>query len=67
MEIMEDEMKNSTKEYWISKIVGDMPIMMNMHINGKGIKKGWAAYGPDKDKCIISPIDPGATIKSDKE
>jgi len=50
-------MKDSTKEYLVSKIVGDMPIMMNMNINGKGIKKGWAAYGIDKNKCVITPLE----------
>jgi len=56
-------MKDSMKEYLVSKIVGDMPIMMNMHINVKGIKKGWVAYGANskyKDECVITPMAPRA-------
>jgi hypothetical protein len=31
----------------IELIAGKMPVIMNITVNGKGIKKGWSFYGSD--------------------
>lgn len=45
------------KLWLIKMVVGNEPVVMNVIINGKGIKRGWnvVSYGGNPHKCVISP------------
>lgn len=55
-------MDKREKELLIVDTVGDVPTMMNMFINGDGIKEGWNFYGTDRKTCVVTPL-----IKSEDE
>ena len=40
----------------ITFLIGKLPVMMNMKIDGGGIKDGWAAVGTSPNhKIVITP------------